>query len=87
MIRTTVTIDGKTYGLSQGADVAGLKQSTTEASRAGGGMVEFVVVGNRQVSALVSPGVPVIFEDHDVPDDDRDTGDVQEPWDDIEYLD
>jgi hypothetical protein len=35
----------------------------------------------------VSPGVPVIFEDHEVPDDDRDTGDVQEPWDDIEYLD
>ncbi|MCM6762811.1 hypothetical protein NB037_10325 [Rathayibacter sp. ZW T2_19] len=87
MIRTTVTIDGKTYGLSQGADVTGLKASTTEASRAGGGMVDFVVVGNRQVSALVSPGVPVIFEDVEVPDDDRDTGDVQEPWDDIDYLD
>ena len=29
MIRTTVTIEGKTYGLSQGTDVADLKESAT----------------------------------------------------------
>ncbi|MWV48011.1 hypothetical protein GRS96_01825 [Rathayibacter sp. VKM Ac-2803] len=87
MIRTTVTIDGKTYGLSQGEDIDALKESSSHAAQAGGGLVEFVVVGNRSVSALVSPGVPVIFEEIEVPDDDRDTGDVHEPWDDIEYLD
>ncbi|QHC68210.1 hypothetical protein GSU68_17620 [Rathayibacter sp. VKM Ac-2759] len=87
MMRTTVTIEGKSYALSQGEDVAALKEASTRAAQAGGGLVEFVVVGNRQVSVLVSPGVPVIFEDVEVPDDDRDTGDVHEPWDDIEYLD
>ena len=87
MIRTTVTIEGKSYGLSQGEDVAALKEASTRAAQDGGGLIDFVVVGNRSVSALVSPGVPVIFEEIEVPDDERDTGDVHEPWDDIEYLD
>ncbi|SMH48588.1 hypothetical protein SAMN06295885_3072 [Rathayibacter oskolensis] len=87
MMRTTVTIEGRTYGLSQGTDIAALKESTTGAAQSGGGLVEFVVVGNRQVSVVVSPGVPVIFEEVEVDDDDRDNGDLHEPWDDIEYLD
>jgi hypothetical protein len=87
MIRTTVTIEGKTYGLSQGTDVDELKQSATRATQAGGGLVDFVIVGNRQVSVLISTGVPVIFEEVVVPDDVRDTGDLQQPWDDIDYLD
>ncbi|MBF4461153.1 MULTISPECIES: hypothetical protein [unclassified Rathayibacter] len=87
MIRTTVTIEGKTYGLSQGTDVDELKQSATRATQAGGGLVDFVIVGNRHVTVLISTGVPVIFEEVVVADDDRDTGDVQHPWDDIDYLD
>lgn len=87
MIRTTVTIEGKTYGLSQGTDVAALKDSATRATQAGGGLVDFVIVGNRPVSVLISTGVPVIFEEFRVADDSRDTGDVREPWDDIDYLD
>ncbi|KZX21959.1 hypothetical protein [Rathayibacter tanaceti] len=87
MIRTTVTIEGKTYGLSQGTDVDDLKQSATRATQAGGGLIDFVIVGNRQVSVLISSGVPVIFEELEVLDDDRDTGDVHRPWDDIDYLD
>lgn len=87
MIRTTVTIEGKIYGLSQGTDVGGLKRSATEATQAGGGLIDFVIVGNRRVSVLISSGVPVIFEEVEVPHDDRDTGDLRKPWDDVDYLD
>lgn len=87
MIRTTVTIEGKAYRLSQGTDVDRLKRSATEATQAGGGLIDFVIVGNRRVSVLISSGVPVIFEEVEVLRDDRDTGDVHKPWDDVDYLD
>lgn len=82
MQRHSLTIDGRRYWLAQASDTDALKVATTKAVREGGGIVDFVVVGNRTISAVVSGGVPVVFESEEVGADDRDTGDVNCPFDD-----
>ena len=80
------------FVLAQGHSLDDVKAATVAALRANGDLVDMVVYGNKEVSALVSPGVPVIFTSEilDVTEaDDRDTGDTSEPFDslmDYEYL-
>jgi hypothetical protein len=73
------------YWLAQGHDIEQLKNAATEAVRDGGGMIDVVIVGNKIVSALISPGLPVLFESEEVDVDDRDTGDVGFPFDELSY--
>ncbi|MDW4571421.1 hypothetical protein R8Z57_01365 [Microbacterium sp. M3] len=80
------------FVLAQGHDIDDVKAATVAAMRANGDLVDLVVLGNREVSVLVSPGVAVVFtselldaEQKDV----RDTGDVDYPYEsftDYEYL-
>jgi hypothetical protein len=80
MLRTTVLVDGQVYPLAQGQDLEAIKAATVEAAREGAGLVDFIVVGNRAVSVLVTPGVRVLFERHEVDVDVRDTGDTESPF-------
>jgi hypothetical protein len=87
MLRTSVTVDGQMYRLAQGQDVDAIKTAAVEAARAGAGLVDFIVVGNRAVSVLVTPAIRVLFERTEVERDDRDTGDTHFPYTAADELD
>ncbi|MFW8745914.1 hypothetical protein, partial [Mesorhizobium japonicum] len=59
MLRTTINVYGVEYRLAQGRDVDEVKRASVAAVRANGDLVDVVVVGNRLVSILMSPGVPI----------------------------
>jgi hypothetical protein len=80
MQRTTLTIDGHSYVLAQGTDLGKLKASAEDAVLAGGRFVDLTVVGNVAVSVLVSPGVAIFLTTRSVPVDNRDTGEVADPY-------
>jgi hypothetical protein len=80
MKRYTITVGSKSYILAQGHEIDDLRRLVVDAVHSGGAFVEFVVLGNRQISALVSAGLPVIVEMAEVEVDERDTGDVQYPF-------
>ena len=92
MRQDTVKVGDDRFVLAQGHSIDDAKAATVAALRANGGLVDLVVFGNRKVSVLISPGVPVVFTSEvlDVADeDDRDTGDVGYPFDTIldhEYI-
>lgn len=79
-MRTEVAVNGGTFAVAQGQDVEYLKRRIIDAVRAGGDFVDFVVVGNRQVSVLFSPATQVAFSVETVRFDPRDTGDDAEPY-------
>lgn len=80
MKRYTATLGAKSYVLAQGHSIEGLREEMVAAIHAGGAFVDFVVLGNRRIFVLVSPGLPVIFEEADVDGDARDTGDTDHPF-------
>lgn len=80
MLRTTINVNGVEYRLAQGRDVDEVKRASVAAVRANGDLVDVVVVGNRLVSILMSPGVPITFESIEVDDDPRDDGDLDSPF-------
>ncbi len=80
MVRTEMAINGGTFLLAQGQDVEVLKRRIVDAVRTDGQFVEFVVVGNRQVSVLFSETTQVTFSVETVQFDPRDTGDDTEPF-------
>ena len=80
MVRTELAINGTSYPLSQGQDLDGLKRRIEEAVHAGGRFVDFTVVGNRAMSALITPAVRVIFSVETVQYDPRDNGDDSAPY-------
>lgn len=92
MRRNTVRIGSDRFVLAQGHSLDDVKAATVAAVRANGALVDLVVYGNKEVSVLVSPGVPVVFtsETIDAGDEDhRDTGDTAYPFDtitDYEYI-
>jgi hypothetical protein len=87
MLRTSVTVDGQHYALAQGQDIDAIKSAAVDAARAGAGLIDFVVVGNRAVSVLVTPAVRVLFEKREVAADSRDTGDTLSPYSVADELD
>jgi hypothetical protein len=82
MKRTTLTIDGHSFVLAQNTPLDELKSAAERAVSEGGRFVDLTLVGNIAVSALVSPGVSVVLTSHDVPEDNRDTGNLGDPYQD-----
>jgi hypothetical protein len=80
MVRTEVTINGRSSFLAQGQDLDGLKRRIEAAMGTAGRFVEFVVVSNRTVSVLISPRSQVVFSVETVQFDPRDTGDDRLPY-------
>jgi hypothetical protein len=80
MVRTEVTINGRRPFLAQGQDLDGLKRRIEATMSTAGRFVDFVVVGNRTVSVLISPRSQVVFSIETVQYDARDTGDEREPY-------
>lgn len=80
MIQTEIRADGVTYLLAQDQDLGALKRRIEEAIATAGTFVDFVIVGNRQVSLLVTPRSQVTISVATVLFDARDTGDVDFPY-------
>lgn len=80
MVRTQVAINGSGFFLAQDQDLVDLRQRIEAAMRTPGTFVDFVVVGNRWTSVLISPGTQVVFSVETVQFDSRDTGDDETPF-------
>lgn len=80
MLQTEILADGVTYLLAQDQDLDDLKRRIEEAITMAGTFVDFVVVGNRQVSLLVTPRSRMSISVTTVLFDARDTGDVHFPY-------
>lgn len=80
MVQTEIVADGVAYLLAQDQDLAGLKRRIEDAVKTAGTFVDFVVVGNRQVSILITPHSRVSTHVATVLFDERDTGDVDFPF-------
>jgi hypothetical protein len=81
--RNTVRVGDESFVLAQGHSIDDVKAATVAALRANGNLVDLVVYGNKEVSVLISPGVPVVFTSEPIANDrdSRDTGDVDFPFD------
>lgn len=77
MVRTEVAIDGTSYFLAQGHDIEELEQQIEAATGSAGQFVKFTVVGNRAVSALITPRSQVVISIATVQYDPRDDGDEE----------
>lgn len=60
-VRTTVEIDGTSMPLAPGQDLEKLKRRFEAAGATTGSFVDFTVVGDRRVSALISPGTRILI--------------------------
>jgi hypothetical protein len=85
MRRTTIHIDGHDYRVAQNQDIESIKQAAIEAVRDGGDFVTLTLVGNRELQVLVSTGVAITVQTDEVPDDDRDDGNLAVPFEYPEY--
>ena len=80
MIRSSIPIDEATFTLAQGDVVDELSLRIEAALHGGGGFVRFTVVGNREVSALITPHSRVSIATEPVLFDQRDDGDLDRPF-------
>ncbi|MEV8214964.1 hypothetical protein [Leifsonia sp. NPDC077715] len=80
MLRTEVTINGRSFFLAQGQDPHDLQRRIEAAADSPGTFVTFTVVGNREVSVLITPRSQVVFTVETVQFDARDTGDSEFPF-------
>jgi hypothetical protein len=82
MERITMRVDGEAHLLAQNQDREVIAEAVVQADRDGAGIVTVTVtvVGNRTLDVVVTPGVPITFETETVPDDDRDDGDLEAPF-------
>lgn len=80
MVRTEVEVNGVSMLLAQDQDVDELKRQFAAAARTSGTFVDFIEVGNRSVSVLVSASTEVLISRSTVPFDPRDTGDEANPF-------
>ncbi|PYY39602.1 hypothetical protein [Curtobacterium sp. MCPF17_046] len=76
-----MTVDGTSHALAQGQDLHALEAAVVAADRAGADVVTVTLYGNRALDVVVTPGVAITFEVEDVPDEDRDDGDLDNPFD------
>jgi hypothetical protein len=81
MQRITITVSDTPHALAQGQSIDDIERRALEAVRAGGDIVRVTLYGNRELAVLVSPGVPITFEVQDVPEELRDDGDLDSPFD------
>ncbi|MCS3444120.1 hypothetical protein [Microbacterium phyllosphaerae] len=80
MMQTEIVLDGQSFLLAQVQDLHDLKRRIEAAVKSTGTFVDFVVVGNREVSVLITPHSRVIISVSTVLFDERDTGDVDFPF-------
>jgi hypothetical protein len=80
MRRITMQINSLDYLLAQGQDVDAIQQHILTALRHGAGIITTTLVGNRELDILISPGVAITFQTEEVPEDDRDDGDLTSPF-------
>lgn len=80
MVQTEVRIDGDPALLAQGQDVEELKRRFAAAAATPGTFVDFVVVGNRSISVLVTGRSRIVITVATVQFDPRDTGDEEAPY-------
>jgi hypothetical protein len=80
MVRTEVAINDTPFLMAQGQDLDDLKHRIEIASQPGGRFVDFVVVGNREVSVLITAHTRVVVSIETVHFDPRDTGDHEQPF-------
>jgi hypothetical protein len=85
MRRTTMQINGRDYLLAQDQDVDAIKRHALTALRDGGGIITTTLVGNRELDILFGTGIAITFQTDEVPDDDRDDGDLASPFEIPEY--
>lgn len=62
----TLTVGERMFRLRSACDMTELAAALTAAVQQGGGMVDLPVVGEVSVQVLVSPGVSVVLETHEV---------------------
>jgi len=62
----TLTVGERLFRLRSSCDMTVLAAALTAAVQQGGGMVDLPVVGEVSVQVLVSPGVSVVLETHEV---------------------
>ncbi|WP_282848297.1 hypothetical protein [Microbacterium oxydans] len=80
MARTRIALNESEFFLAQGQDAVELRGRIEEAIQTGGGFVEFMVVGNRSVSVLITSVTRVVISVETVELDARDTGDEAVPY-------
>ncbi|MFK4760455.1 hypothetical protein ACI3KS_05915 [Microbacterium sp. ZW T5_45] len=80
MVQSQVSIDGESFLLAQDQDLDGLRRRFEEASASTGRFVDFVVVGNRSVAALITATSRVTISVSTVQFDSRGTGDTDFPF-------
>ncbi|WP_350353273.1 hypothetical protein ABS642_10370 [Microbacterium sp. A8/3-1] len=80
MVQTEVIIDGVVCLLAQDQDPDEVIRQIEEATTTTGRFVRLIVVGNRQVSVLVTPTSRASISVATVLHDARDTGDVDFPY-------
>jgi len=78
--QTTIAIGDIQFALAQNSDIDHLKATALAAVQNGAGFLHFTVVGNREVSVLLPAGTIVIFTTGEVPEDRRDSGDLNYPY-------
>ena len=91
MHRITITVSDTPHPLAQDQDIESIETAALAAVRGGGDIVRVTLYGNRELAILVSPGVPITFMVADVPEEPRDDGDLEHPFEpysdvDDEYL-
>lgn len=80
MVRTRVAVDDVGFDLAQGQSIDELKRQIEDAIGARGRFVDFVVVGNRIMSVLITSASRVAFSIETVQYDPRDDGDDAAPF-------
>lgn len=80
MVQTQISLDGEIFLLAQDQDVDDLRRRIEAATASTGRFVDFIVVGNRSVAALITPTSRVTISVATVQFDARDTGDTDFPF-------
>lgn len=80
MVRTQMAVNDAVFALAQGQDLDDLRRRIETAVDLGGRFVSFIVVANRQVSILFSPGTNVALSVETVMYDERDDGNLDVPF-------
>jgi hypothetical protein len=81
MERVTISVNGVSHMLSQGQDIAKIKNDILTTVRGGGGFVNVTVFGNRSLDILVTPGLSLTVESETVDFDPRDDGNLDAHFD------
>lgn len=80
MVRTHVAVNDVGFVLAPGQDVDALKEEIESAARSGPRFVEFVVIGGRTVSVLMSAATQIVISAETIPVDQLADSDDVEPF-------